>query len=206
MKLNVPVVGILRGIAPDLFGDVMQASFEGGLQAIEVTMNTKRAEQIVAANRLAVPSGKLLGMGTIRNIDEAKKAADSGAMFFVTPNLDLSVIQYAVDRHIPVIAGALTPTEVYNAWSAGATMVKVFPCRAFGPRYIKDLLGPFDKIPLVAVGGVSVSNVGQFFKAGASAVGVGTSLFGREALAEKDMQRVSQNVKKFIEYCKEDMY
>ncbi len=202
MNLETPVVGILRGIAPDFFGDVMHTSFEAGLQAIEVTMNTKGAEQIVAKNRASVPEGKLLGMGTIRNLDEAKKAADAGAMFFVTPNLDESVIKYARERHIPIIAGALTPTEVYRAWSAGADMVKVFPCRSLGPQYIKDLLGPFDDIPLVAVGGVSISNVVDFFKAGARAVGVGPSLFGQEALDRKNLVSMAENVKKFIASCK----
>ena len=202
MNLETPVVGILRGITPDFFSDVMHTSFEAGLQAIEVTMNTKGAEQIVSKNRSSVPEGKILGMGTIRNLDEAKKAADAGAMFFVTPNLDEFVIKYAGERHIPIIAGALTPTEVYRAWSAGADMVKVFPCGSLGPQYIKDLLCPFDDIPLVAVGGVSISNVAEYFKAGVCAVGAGPSLFGKKALDRKNLVSLAENVKKFIASCK----
>ena len=114
---------------------------------------------MVAEQRPNLPAGKLLGMGTIRNLDEARKAVTAGAMFLVTPNTDAAVIAYAAERRVPVIAGAFTPTEVYAAWSAGAAMVKVFPCGAYGPGYIRDLRGPFDQIPLVAVGGVTRENV-----------------------------------------------
>lgn len=201
MEWHIPVVGILRGIRPDYFKDIMHASFDSGLQAIEVTMNTENAVQMVSGCRLSVPDGRLLGMGTIRNLDEAKKAADAGAMFFVTPNLDESVIQFANERKIPIITGALTPTEIYKAWAAGADMVKVFPCRVFGPGYIRDLLGPFEHIPLVAVGGVTISNVRDYLSAGACAVGVGTSLFGKEAIKEKNLSLLSENVKNFISCC-----
>jgi 2-dehydro-3-deoxyphosphogluconate aldolase / (4S)-4-hydroxy-2-oxoglutarate aldolase len=198
MKLDIPVIGILRGVSPDFFGEVMTASFEAGLQSIEVTFNTVRAEEIIATCRPHVPAGKLLGMGTIRNRDEARKAVDAGAMFLVTPNVDGAVIEYAASRDIPVIVGAMTPTEVYTAWSAGAAMVKVFPCTALGPQHIRDLLGPFDSVPLVAVGGVNSSNVNAYFEAGAAAVGVGTSLFGRKALADRQPQQISDNVRVFL--------
>ena len=202
MKLNIPVIGILRGVEGDFFGEVMQISFAAGLTAMEVTMNTPDAEKIVAEYRPAVPSGKLLGMGTIRNLEEAKRAVAAGAMFLVTPNLDLSVIEYAKAETIPIVAGALTPTEIYSAWAAGADMVKVFPCGAMGgPQYIKDLLGPFDHLRLVAVGGVSLANLPEYLAAGASAVGVSTSLFGAKALREKDLPLIGQNVKNFIEHC-----
>jgi 2-dehydro-3-deoxyphosphogluconate aldolase/(4S)-4-hydroxy-2-oxoglutarate aldolase len=194
MILDIPVIGILRGVDSSLFSGIMDASFKAGLQAMEITMNTPGAADILAENRNNVPDGKYLGMGTIRNIREAEIAADRGAMFFVTPNVDTSVIEFAVSKHIPVIAGALTPTEVYAAWAAGATMIKVFPCNGFGPGYIKDLHGPFDDIPLVAVGGVTISNVNDYLKAGAIAVGVGNSLFGENAMKQRRMDDVGKNV------------
>ncbi|MCX5876167.1 MAG: bifunctional 4-hydroxy-2-oxoglutarate aldolase/2-dehydro-3-deoxy-phosphogluconate aldolase [Deltaproteobacteria bacterium] len=202
MELNIPVIGILRGVEGDFFGEVMQISFAAGLTAMEITMNTAGAEEIVREYRPAIPSGKLLGMGTIRNLDEAKRAVAAGAMFLVTPNLDLGVIEYAKAEGIPIVAGALTPTEVYSAWSAGADLVKVFPCGAMGgPQYLKDLQGPFDHLRLVAVGGVSLTNLPDYFAAGAAAVGVSTSLFGGKALREKDLAQIGQNVKNFIEHC-----
>ena len=202
LQLEVPVIGILRGIGVDVFGPLMQASFSAGLQAIEVTMNTVGAEDIVAGNREGVPAGKYLGMGTIRNLKEAERAHDAGAMFLVAPNLDPDVIEFGRSKNIPVIAGALSPTEVYSAFAAGAGMVKVFPCSALGgPQYIRELRGPFDHIPLVAVGGVRSENVKKYLQAGAAAVGVGLSLFGEQAVAAKDWQAVAQNVKSFIKQC-----
>jgi 2-dehydro-3-deoxyphosphogluconate aldolase/(4S)-4-hydroxy-2-oxoglutarate aldolase len=199
MQLNVPVVGILRGISFDFFGQVMTAAFEAGLQAIEVTFNTDRAEEIINTHRKHLPPEKMLGMGTVRNLMEARKAVAAGAMFIVTPNTDPEVIAYATTQKVPVIAGGFTPTEVYSAWSAGAAMVKVFPCGMFGPQYIRDLRGPFDQIPLAAVGGINIDNVKTYFDAGAAAVGVGTSLFGRNALRERSPETIYTNVKKLID-------
>jgi len=201
MNLAIPVIGILRGVDPVFFKDVMKTSFDAGLQAMEITMNTDDALNIVASNIPNVPPGKLLGMGTIRNLEEAKMAVQAGAMFMVTPNIDTKVIDHAKDNNIPIIAGALTPTEVYNAWSAGADMVKVFPCSSFGPDYIKELRGPFENIPLVAVGGVNLDNITDYFAAGARAVGASTSLFGREALKDRALDEIEKNVRSFISLC-----
>jgi 2-dehydro-3-deoxyphosphogluconate aldolase/(4S)-4-hydroxy-2-oxoglutarate aldolase len=202
LNLDVPVIGILRGIGADRFSFLMQAAFSAGLQAIEVTLNTPGAEAIIVANRDRVPAGKYLGMGTIRNPLEAQKAYEAGAMFIVTPNADPEVIEVARTRGIPVIAGALTPTEIYRAWEAGAAMVKVFPCRALGgPHYIRELCGPFDHIPFVAVGGVTIENAREYMQAGAAAVGVGISLFGEQAVIAEDWNGVRINVEKFIQSC-----
>lgn len=201
MKLTVPVIGILRGVTLSLFRKIVHAAFEAGLQAIEITMNTLDAENVLSAVRPEMPEGKWLGMGTVRNRDEAERAVGAGAMFIVTPNTDEEVIAYSQSKGVPVISGAFTPTEVYSAWSAGAQMVKVFPANAMGPRYIRDLLGPFDHIPLVAVGGVTPENMGEYFDSGAAAVAASTALFGREALSGKDMNALAANVRKFLAAC-----
>lgn len=198
MQLEAPVIGILRGIDGGFFREVMAVSFAAGLQAIELTMNTKGAAGIISRCRAEVPEGKLLGIGTVRNREEAEEAIGAGAMFLVTPNTDTRVIEYGVAKNIPVIAGAFTPTEIYRAWSAGATMVKVFPCGVVGSGYIREIRGPFDRIPLVAVGGVTLENLGDYFKAGANGVGVGTSLFGAESLREKDLDQISENIGRFV--------
>ena len=202
MQLKVPVIGILRGIRAEDFTPLMQAGFAAGLDGIEVTMNTHGAEEIIRANRSQVPVGKFLGMGTIRNLAEAETALRAGAMFIVSPNVDQEVIAHARKKDIPIIAGALTPTEVYRAWTAGAVLIKVFPCRALGgPHYIRELKGPFDHIPLMAVGGVTRSNAGAYFEAGAAAVGVGMSLFGEKDVQQKNWQAVARNVMQFISQC-----
>ncbi|NTV14664.1 MAG: 2-dehydro-3-deoxyphosphogluconate aldolase [Desulfobulbaceae bacterium] len=198
MQLEVPVIGILRGINGDFFRELLPVAFAAGLTALEITMNTPGAAEIVKRCRPGVPPGKLLGMGTIRNVAEAEIALAAGAMFLVTPNTDPKVIELAKNQEIPVIAGAFTPTEVYAAWSAGADLVKIFPCGAVGPDYLRELRGPFDHIPLVAVGGVHLNNLRDFFAAGAVAVGVGNSLFGQAALAELDLAGVAANVRRFL--------
>lgn len=201
MKLDVPVIGILRGVDEAFFPDLMTAAFDAGLQAIEVTMNTAGAERMVEKNLSHVPKGNYLGIGTVRNIDEAERALDSGAMFIVTPNTDVRVIEYANSRNVPVIAGAFSPTEVYTAWSSGAYMVKVFPCSLLGPSYIRELRGPFDDIDLVAVGGVTLENLPDYFDAGVRAVGASSALFGKNALKEKDVRQLSEHVRKFVASC-----
>jgi len=201
MKLDVPVIGIVRGVEALFFGNLMDSAYAAGLQAIEITMNTRDALQIVSSLRPAVPAGKLLGMGTVRNREEAQKAIGAGAMFLVTPNTDTAVIEYAVSCNVPVISGALTPTEVYTAWSAGADMIKVFPCRPFGPGYIRELRGPFEQVPLVAVGGVTVQNMSEYFDAGVSAVGASTSLFGQTALKDRNLEEIAGNIRNFISLC-----
>lgn len=203
MKFDAPVIGILRGVEHEFFGDLMQIAFVAGLTAIEVTMNTPGAATMVREYRPAVPAGRWLGMGTIRTLNEARQAVEAGAMFLVTPNCDPAVIAYANSEQVPIVAGALTPTEVYAAWAAGADMVKVFPCGALGgPQYIRDLRGPFDHIPLAAVGGVTLHNLPEYFAAGANAVGVATSLFGGKALREKNLAELGQNVKNFMDHCR----
>lgn len=201
MKLTVPVIGILRGVDEAFFPDLMTAAFDAGLQAMEVTMNTTGAERIVGKNLSRVPKGNYLGIGTVRNTDEAKRALDSGAAFIVTPNTDARVIEYARGRNVPVIAGAFSPTEVYTAWSSGAQMVKVFPCGLLGPSYIRELRGPFDDIDLVAVGGVTLENLADYFDAGVRAVGAGSALFGKTALKEKDLKKLSEHVRQFVAAC-----
>jgi 2-dehydro-3-deoxyphosphogluconate aldolase/(4S)-4-hydroxy-2-oxoglutarate aldolase len=199
LDLSVPVIGIVRGAGSAFFKEVMKASFTAGLQAIEVTMNTEGAEEMISGNRSLVPEGRLLGAGTVRTREEAERAVAAGAMFLVTPNLDTEVIAFGRSRKVPVVAGAMTPTEVHTAWKAGAAMVKVFPCGAMGgPKYIKELRGPFDSIPLVAVGGVTRENLGSYFDAGADAVGVSTALFGRREFEERMIGDLTKNVKAFI--------
>jgi 2-dehydro-3-deoxyphosphogluconate aldolase/(4S)-4-hydroxy-2-oxoglutarate aldolase len=198
MQLKIPIIGILRGISGEFFPEAMAAAFSAGLQALELTMNTPEAPEIVSRCLPLVPAGKLLGLGTVRNRAEAETALAAGAMFLVTPNTDPEVIGLARRHGVPVIAGAFTPTEVYAAWAAGANLIKVFPCGSLGPNYLRELRGPFDDIPLVAVGGVTRENLADFFAAGVVGVGVGTALFGAEALAVRDSAAVAVNVGKFI--------
>ena len=130
--VNAKVIGILRGVDKDFFSKIVDAAFAVGLQALEVTMNTENVLPMIEANLGKVPKGALLGVGTVRTVQEAKAAISAGAMFLVTPSVNIEVIEYATGQEVPVVAGALTPTEIFTAWQAGASMVKVFPCGAMG--------------------------------------------------------------------------
>ena len=202
-EFSVPVIGILRGVEAGFFGEIMEVSFAAGLLAMEVTMNTRGAEGIIEQYRDQVPPGRYLGVGTVCTVEDARRAIGCGAMFLVSPNFEPRVIAYARSAGVPMVAGALTPTEVHGAWSAGADMIKVFPCQALGgARYIRDLRGPFDSLPLVAVGGVSLDTLDDYFAAGVSGVGVSTALFGKVALQERDAPAIGRNVKTFIDHCR----
>ena len=201
-KFSASVIGILRGVEEDFFAEIMEVSYGAGLPALEVTLNTRGAEQIISRCRAGVPEGRYLGVGTVCTVEEAKRAVGCGAMLLVSPNCDVRVIEYARSQEVPIVAGALTPTEIHAACSAGADMVKVFPCHALGgAQYIRDLRGPFDSLPLVAVGGVTLETLDAYFAAGVNGVGVSTSLFGKEALEQKDLPSIGRNVKKFLDHC-----
>jgi 2-dehydro-3-deoxyphosphogluconate aldolase/(4S)-4-hydroxy-2-oxoglutarate aldolase len=125
-------------------------------------------------------------------------AVDAGATFIVTPVLVEDVMKYCVKNKIPVFPGALTPKEIYDAWNAGATMVKVFPSGVFGPDYFSEIKGPFNDIKLLACGGVTAENMKNYFSAGASAVSFGASVFKKEWLASKDFKSMEGAVKRYV--------
>jgi len=195
------VIGILRGTPAEVFPRIVEAARAGGLRALELTVNTPDAFAMVAELRPRLPESFRLGMGTVRNPEEARRAVEAGAMFLVTPNVDPRVIRLANEARIPIIAGAMTPTEVWTAWQAGADLVKLFPANRFGPGYIRDLRGPFDEVPIVAVGGITPETAAAYFEAGAVAVAATSALFGREALAGPDLGAVTRNVRAFLDRC-----
>ena len=195
---KLPVMGILRGVELDVIEPLVEAITSSGLETIEITMNTKSAPELI---RLAVrKSGKklMIGAGTVLNMDSLKSALESGATFIVTPTLIKEVLEFCVNRKIPVFPGALTPQEIYNAWSAGATMVKVFPAKLFGPEYFKEIKGPFNDIELLACGGVTPGNTKEYFDNGASAISFGASVFKKEWLAKRDTKNICNSIKAYL--------
>jgi 2-dehydro-3-deoxyphosphogluconate aldolase/(4S)-4-hydroxy-2-oxoglutarate aldolase len=174
--------GILRGIEPDLV--LISAIDYAGLETIEITMNTKGAAELI---RKAVTLSKerlTVGAGTVLDMRSLKLALDAGATFIVTPVLILEVTEYCTKNRIPVFPGALTPQEIYTAWRAGATIVKVFPSNFFGPEYFKEIKWPFNDVELMACGGVTPQNLRTYFACGASAVSFGASVFKKEWLSQ----------------------
>jgi 2-dehydro-3-deoxyphosphogluconate aldolase/(4S)-4-hydroxy-2-oxoglutarate aldolase len=178
------VIAIGRRLQPGSILPIAEALAEGGVRAFEVTMDSLDAIAALTALAREYSNGPLvLGAGTVLDIPSAEAAVDAGARFLVTPHIDLELIQWAVDREIPIFPGAFTPTEILAAWRAGASAVKLFPASAVGPKFVRELRGPFADVPLIPTGGVSRENASAFIAAGALGVGVGSWLTGGKTLA-----------------------
>lgn len=172
---DAPVVAIVRRPLVDPIRCV-ENLFEAGIRLVEITMDTPGATEILASMQSGTPSNALLGAGTVTDIARAEAALATGASFIVTPNLNLDVIRFARDHGLPIMPGAMTPTEIFNAAAAGADYVKVFPASTLGPAYFRELRGPFAEIPLIATGGVNLENADEFIRFGVDALGIGSSL------------------------------
>ncbi len=176
------VVAIARRLTSESAPQVADALFAGGVLAFEITLNEPVEAALRAIESVARRSPELaIGAGTVLSIDAAQRALDAGAAFLVMPHTDPELVAWAAARGIPTLPGAATPSEVLAAWRAGATAVKVFPASVVGPAFVRECRGPFPDIPLVPSGGVTVETAGDFIRAGAVAVGVGSWLIGDAA-------------------------
>jgi 2-dehydro-3-deoxyphosphogluconate aldolase/(4S)-4-hydroxy-2-oxoglutarate aldolase len=185
---TLPVIGIIRGLQLDDIKEVLPIYIKAGFTTIEFTMNTPNASEII---QYAVEKyGALLnvGAGTVCDEKTLEMALEAGAQFIVMPIVNETVIKSCVQQKIPVFPGAYTATEIFNAWSLGAEMVKVFPATSLGPDYFKDIRGPLNQIKLVPVGGINSDNCVDFMRAGASGIGVGSQLFNTKMILEKDWE------------------
>ena len=201
MKLfeDLPLLGILRGITAQDVSPLAQVILDSGLKAIEITMNTANAAELIQQMRNQLDKQVLVGAGTVLTMEQLYDALNAGAQFIVMPTLQIDVVEYCAKNNIPVFPGALTPQEIYDAWNAGAYMVKVFPAKFFGPSYFKEIKGPFNDIKLLACGGVSADNMSEFFSCGADGVAFGGSVFDLKKLGSGDIDIISQNLKKMVD-------
>ncbi len=172
---EAPVIAILRRPKVDPVRCI-EHLFQNGIRLIEITMDTPGAVEVLESQRSRVPENALLGAGTVTDMARAEAALAAGAGFIVTPNINLEVVRAVRAQGIPVIPGALSPTEIWIAANAGAELVKVFPASAMGPRYFRELRGPFAEIAFMASGGVSLENAAEFIKFGVDALGLGGGL------------------------------
>jgi 2-dehydro-3-deoxyphosphogluconate aldolase/(4S)-4-hydroxy-2-oxoglutarate aldolase len=156
--------------------NVASALAKGGVRAIEFTFTNPKAAQAITAAREAMSDDALIGAGSVLDAETARIAILAGARFIVTPVTRVETIQLCTRYGVPIMSGAFTPTEILTAWEAGSAMVKVFPATALGPGYLKDVRGPLPQVKLIPTGGVSVDNAGDFIRAGASAVALGSAL------------------------------
>jgi len=174
------IVAIGRKLAPDLVTGVGEALLAAGIGCFEITLNEPEAEALGSITALAARFGGRMevGAGTVLSIPAAQRAIDAGATFLVSPHTDEALLGWAAARGIPAFPGALTPTEIVRGWNAGAAGVKLFPASAVGPSFIREIRGPLPGIPIVPTGGITVDNAGDFIRAGAAAVGLGSWLIG----------------------------
>jgi 2-dehydro-3-deoxyphosphogluconate aldolase / (4S)-4-hydroxy-2-oxoglutarate aldolase len=176
---TAPVIAILRRPKVDLMTCVA-ALVDAGIRFIEATVDSPECLPFLESNAEKY-EGALIGAGTVTTPELAGKAIAAGAKFLVTPNTNLEIIQIARAHGVLIFPGAMTPTEIFSAYQAGADAIKVFPAATLGSSYFKEIRGPFPQISLMATGGITVANAADFFAAGANAIGVGGSLALRDA-------------------------
>ena len=175
------IIAIVRGVAEEHIVPVAEALFQGGIRVMEITLNTPGALSMISLLQDQFGQRMYIGAGTILDVEDAQRAFDAGASFFVMPNTDPQVIRYAAERHLPAFPGAMTPTEVVAAWKAGATAVKIFPTASLGFPYIRELKAPLDHIPIMAVGGVNEENIAEYLGI-CYAAGIGGSLINLQQI------------------------
>lgn len=179
-----PVVAILRAGSAERFGEITDVLVDAGIRAVEFTFTTPGVVEAIKAYASSKPADVVLGAGTVTSTEDAQRAVDAGATYLVAPTVDLDVIGWAVTHDIPILPGALTPTEIHTAWRAGAYAVKLFPASIGGPSYLKAIRGPLPDVPLVPTGGIDVANARAYLDAGAKALGIGSPLQGAVATDE----------------------
>ena len=180
-----------------------EAVCRSGIPIAEITMTVPDALEVIADLVKTVPE-MMVGAGTVLDAGTAQRCLDAGAHFLTSTGFVAEVVEFARKKHMLVIAGALTPTEVIHAWKAGSDFIKIFPCaQVGGDSYIRALKSPFPEISLIAAGGVSHLTAGNYILAGASAIGVGGQLIPREALQRKQDHRIRELARRFLRSVKD---
>jgi 2-dehydro-3-deoxyphosphogluconate aldolase/(4S)-4-hydroxy-2-oxoglutarate aldolase len=190
------LVAIVRGTDGPAAGKAALAAMEEGFRFVEIALTTPGALEAIRDVRAEAPAGCFVGAGTVLTAQDVDDVAEAGAQFTVTPALAESIVESA-RRGIPVLAGALTPSEALEAMNRGATAVKLFPASIGGPRYLKALRDPFPDIPFIAVGGVGLEEAAGYWEAGAIGVGLGGPLFG-DAGSGGDLALVRERARGFV--------
>ena len=199
---ELPLLGILRGVTAPQVEPLAAAARSAGLRCIEVAMNTPAAADRIRELAAAAGHEMVVGAGTVLTPAALEAAVEAGAAFVVLPTLVEAVARACRRQGLPFLPGALTPTEIRRAWQAGAAMVKVFPARAVGPSYFREIHGPFPEIPLLACGGVTAADLGEYLAQGAAAAAVGASVFSPERLARGEYDAVAADLAALARTCR----
>jgi len=196
---KLPLLGILRGVKGFNIEPIAKICTSTGLQAIEITMNTEGAKELISQMKYFAQGNFSVGAGTVLTYKDLDAAIGAGAEFIVMPSLQVEVMRICVSQNIPVFPGAFTPTEIYKAWDLGATMVKVFPSSLLGPSYFKEIKGPLDSVKLLACGGVSEHTIAHYFSHGADAAAFGASVFKPEWLLAENYSAIEKSIQTLMQ-------
>lgn len=192
-------IAVIRAHKKEQARQMAIAIAAGGMRLIEITWNSEGSAELIAQLRNELPECTI-GTGTLLNLAQQQQAIAAGAQFLFSPHLDVEMIQSAVQQKVPMIPGALSPTEIVTAYTAGASCVKVFPVQALGGvNYIKSLQAPLGHIPLIPTGGVTVTNAPDFINAGAIAVGLASELFPKQLLQAEDWYAIATLAKALMQ-------
>jgi 2-dehydro-3-deoxyphosphogluconate aldolase/(4S)-4-hydroxy-2-oxoglutarate aldolase len=196
------LLAVIRGPSPELTVKMVDALVAGGVLGIEITYSTPNAEEVVQTLASQYGDRILLGMGTLTKPEQAARAKQAGAHFLVSPICEPTLVKSMVASGLLTMAGALTPTEVVQAYNLGTDVVKIFPGSLGGPAYVKALKGPFPYIPMMPTGGVSAGNVAEWFKAGVVAVGAGSELCPPQLAREGKFDEITKLAAEFVRVVK----
>lgn len=197
--LKTGMVAIIRASSGEQLVNVARALYEGGIDVIEVTFTVPNAVEVLEAVHKDLGKQILLGAGTVLDPETARTAFLAGARFLVSPTVNLDVIKMSNRYDKLCMTGAYTPTEILTAWEAGADVVKVFPAEIGGPPYLKAIKGPLPQVRLMPTGGVNLETMHDFLKAGACAVGLGSSLVEKDAVEKGDFARIRSLAGQYVE-------
>jgi 2-dehydro-3-deoxyphosphogluconate aldolase / (4S)-4-hydroxy-2-oxoglutarate aldolase len=193
------VVAVIRLKEPAKLRAVVDALAEGGVRALEVTMTVPGAVDLIRQLVTALPAGFLLGAGTVTDVATARAVIDAGAAFVVGPVFRPDVVAACHERDVPAVPGCFSPTEILGAHECGADIVKVFPATALGPQFIRDVRAPMPQVKLMPTGGVTLDNAGDWIRAGAVAVGLGSALVDAGAIESDRFDVIAGNARRVVD-------
>jgi len=183
---KMPIVGIVRGISLEDFKHILPVYLKSGLTTVEVTMNTPDVELLIRYATEEYVGLLNIGAGTVCSLSDLEQALSYGAQFIVTPVVNPEVITACINNEIPVFPGALSPSEIYMAYSLGASTIKVFPASYLGANYLKEIKGPLNNIQFLPTGGINLGNMQSFLDVGVHGFGIGSPLFDKTLIKSRD--------------------
>jgi 2-dehydro-3-deoxyphosphogluconate aldolase/(4S)-4-hydroxy-2-oxoglutarate aldolase len=195
--MPMPIIGIIRGISHASLSCILPEFVNAGFSSIEITMNTHGATEMIKDAIKTHGEHLNVGAGTVCSMEDLNEALRAGANFIVTPVVIKEVIKECIKLGVPIFPGAFSPTEIYEAWSLGATMVKIFPASSLGPDFIKSVKAPFPNIKIMPTGGIETKDFPIYKKSGADAFGIGSPLFPNSLIEKGEWSKLSDHMKEF---------